>query len=86
MQCQLQGALHGKLWRMILIYKNKFVHTISNKKQSDYLTGENYFTVRKRALLYIHPCTLYVGFMIRIGAKLTVLELGLGQGLHNRLN
>jgi len=25
---------------------------------------------RKRALHYIHPCTLYVGFMVRVAAKL----------------
>jgi len=25
---------------------------------------------RKRAMCYIHPCTPYVGFMVRVGTKL----------------
>jgi len=31
---------------------------------------EKYLTERKRALHYIHLRTLYVGFTVRVGAKL----------------
>jgi len=31
---------------------------------------EKIFTERKRALCYIHLCTLYVGFAARVGPKL----------------
>jgi len=34
---------------------------------------------------YIHPCTLYVGFMVSVEANWGVEELGLGLGLGNRL-
>jgi len=33
---------------------------------------KNYSTERKRALHYIHLHTLYVGFTVRVGAKLGV--------------
>jgi len=38
--------------------------------QSNYFTGKNYITERKRALCYIHPRKFYVGFTVRVGAKL----------------
>jgi len=38
---------------------------------------------RKRALCYIHLRTLYVGFIVRVGAKLRCFELELGLGLGN---
>jgi len=37
--------------------------------RSDYFTGKNYFTEKKRALRSIHPHALYVGFTVRVGAK-----------------
>jgi len=51
-------------------------------KRSDYFTGKNYFTERKRALQYIHPHTLYVEFTFSLGYT----EVGLGFGLGNRFN
>jgi len=42
---------------------------IQIKKRSDYFTEKNYFT-EKKALRYIYPRTLYVGFTVRVGAKL----------------
>jgi len=41
-----------------------------NFLRNDYFIGKNYFTERKRVLYYILPLTLYVGFMVRVGAKL----------------
>jgi len=38
--------------------------------RSDYFIGKNYITEIKRALRYIHPHILYVGFTVRVGAKL----------------
>jgi len=34
------------------------------------ISPEKYFTERKTALRYIHPRTFYVGFTVKIGAKL----------------
>jgi len=31
---------------------------------------KNYFIQRKRALCYIHPRTFYLGFPVRVGARL----------------
>jgi len=36
---------------------------------------KNYITERKRALPYIQPRTLYVGFTVRVGAKLNFFDL-----------
>jgi len=47
------------------------------------IAKENFILWRKRALCYIHLCTLYVGFTVRIGAEAGMLELGLGLGLSN---
>jgi len=46
----------------------KIIYTYSFRR--DYFTGKSYFTVRKRALWYIHSHTVYVGFPVRVGAKL----------------
>jgi len=54
------------------------------KNRSDYFTGKNILQRQKRALGYIYPHTLYVGFTVRVRAKLRCQELGLGLG--NRLN
>jgi len=33
------------------------------------ISPEKIILQRKRALRYIHPCTLYVEFMVRVGSR-----------------
>jgi len=39
--------------------------------RSDYFTGKNYITERKRALCYIYLRILYLEFTVKVGAKLS---------------
>jgi len=43
-------------------------------KRSDYFLRKKYFTERKKALRYIHPCTLYMRFTVEDKLR---FELGL---------
>jgi len=58
---------------MIVIYK---LHYNNNRLRSDYFTGKNYITERKRALRYIHSRILYVRVTVRVGAMLRCSVFG----------
>jgi len=48
---------------LILIFQNVFLNKVT-------ILLEKYFIERERALRYIHPRTLYVGFTVRVGVKI----------------